>query len=265
MKIKRLDKELDPIFSQLEKDIKSSTKLPKSSYNFSLDAFYGSKNRYKDDLRIIKENYKSGGILDIGSAPYHLIYCLRKMGFSITGLDINPDEYKTFIQKHDLKIIKADIEIDHLPFKDNTFDFIIFNEVFEHMRINPIFTLREINRILKPQGILMLTTPNLYALHKIIMFNLGMGFNDPYLQFEILNKAGYMGHIREYSTREVKRFLENTGFKIFRVEYGFYTTFFQHPDMNTPLKKIVALMLDLCMSFFPKLRTYQKILAHKKT
>ena len=65
-------------------------------------------------------------------------------------MDINPDRSKHFIEKYNLDVKKCDIENEKIPFENDWFDFILFNEIFEHLRIDPIYTLREVNRVLKP-------------------------------------------------------------------------------------------------------------------
>ena len=60
---------------------------------------------------------------------------------------------------------------------------------------------------------MMLTTPNLYSLINIVSFFLGKNINDAYEEFEKIHSLGHAGHIREYSSKEVKRFLIDTGLK----------------------------------------------------
>lgn len=254
---------VEEAFKNLGKDLHNLSHLDQSSYIFTTNTFQEQKNRYKHDLITLQKYFKKGRILEVGSSPYHLTYILQKLGYSITGLDINPKEFKSFINKCKLKIITCNFEKEKIPFKDNSFDFIIFNEVLEHLRIDPFFTLKEIQRVLKPGGKLLLTTPNLYALHKIIMFNTGQSFNDPMVEFSMLEKLGYMGHIREYSTNEVKKFLENAGFKIEIVNYLTYCSFYKHRDMQKIYKKIIALIIDFSMLLVPNLRTFQRVLASK--
>ena len=222
----------------------------------NLDYFLTHKNRYKNDLEIIEHYHKNKKekILEIGSFPFHLTYCLKKLNYSITGLAINPDRAKSFIDRHNLIVKKCDIEKEKMPFDDNSFNFIIFSEVFEHLRIDPISSLKEINRILKPDGIMILATPNLYSLGKIILFNLGKGFNNPYEEFEKIHTIGHMGHIREYSTKEVREFLENTGFKIIKIKYKVY---------NKIQRKIIGPILDLCYFIIPQWRPFQIIISKK--
>ena len=211
------------------------------------------KNRFKSDLQIIENCYTGGEILEIGSLPCHMNYCLKKLGYPVIGLDLNPERSAGFIGYCGLNIVKCDIEKERFPFDDGRFDLILFNEVFEHLRIDPIFTLREINRVAKQGGSLMLTTPNLYSLENIASFCQGRGLAiNPYKEFEKLHTVGHMGHIREYSTREVREFLDNTGFQVINVKYRAHN------------KSRKGGLVNLCYGLIPLLRPYQVLISRKK-
>jgi SAM-dependent methyltransferase len=243
-------KRYEKIFEDLKKDLNLIDPKLRELYQ---TYFFEHKNRYKSDLQIIEQYYTTGDILEIGSVPCHLTYCLKILGYPVIGLDLAPKRAENFIKKHNLIVIKCDIENEKIPFDDNRFDFIIFNEIFEHLRIDPISTLKEVNRVLKPSGTMILTTPNLYSLGKIILFILGRGFNNPYKEFEKLHTLGHMGHIREYSTKEVKQFLENTNFGVIDVKYKFY-----NESIN---RKII---LNLFYHLIPMWRPFQVIISKKK-
>ena len=204
------------IFNDLEKEVHlADGVLADWSRNYYQE---GNKRRYRHDLKLLENYYTKGKILEIGAAPYHLTYILKRKGYDITGIDIAPERLGGFISRNKLHIVKCDIESEALPFDDHSFHYIIFNEIFEHLRINPIRTLREINRVLHPDGILALSTPNLYSITNIVKYFLGMGMDNPYEEFLKLETIQHMGHVREYSVRQVKIFLENTGFTNIEVQ-----------------------------------------------
>jgi len=266
--------EYNTILNQISKDLKLINSKLK---NWNLNYYLIQKNRYISDLQFFKFYYKSGEILEVGSLPCHFTALLKLLGYSVTGLDLNPNRAKEFIEKYNLTVIKCDIENEKIPFEDNKFDFIIFNEIFEHLRINPIFALKELNRVLKSNGIMMLTTPNLYSIIKIIAYLSGRGFNDPYTEFEKLYTLGHIGHIREYSTKEVKKFLENTGFKIIEIKYRKYEMnrkyifdIIEKEIGSTKAKltslplKILDLLLDIFYKINPRWRPMQMIMCKKE-
>lgn len=203
------------VFKAVEQSIQNDTsELSAWSQNY----FRFHHERYEYDLKAINQYYSEGKMLEIGSAPYHLTSILKKKGLPVTGVDIDPERQASFIEANDLNIVKCNIEQEKLPFEDDSFHYIIFNEIFEHLRINPIQTLREVNRVLHPDGTMILSTPNLYSVRNVVHLLMGRGFDNPYEQFRKLETIGHMGHVREYSVKQVKDFLENTGFKVHKVD-----------------------------------------------
>lgn len=186
------------------------------------------KLRIALDLDIVKEHTQpKSRLLEIGSIPLLLTSALQKCGYKVTGCDLAPERYASSIEKIGIDVVKCDIETAILPFPDNTFDAVVCNEIFEHLRINPIFTLSEVLRVLKPSAPLLLSSPNLRSLKGLSNFlfrNKAYSCSgDIYAEYQKLSKLGHMGHVREYTTREVIEFLENIGFivakTIFRGQY----------------------------------------------
>lgn len=67
---------------------------------------------------------------------------------------------------------KVDLEHESFPYPNNSFDVIIVSEVFEHLK-NINFVLDEIYRVLKTDGYLLVSTPNLAAFHNRILLLFG--------------------------------------------------------------------------------------------
>jgi len=116
-----------------------------------------------------------GKILEIGFSLLPNPY-LRG---DITGVDIIlpdkcPPNYK--------KMVKADVS-KKLPFKENSVDTIILGGVIEHLE-NPNSALREMNRILKKGGVLLMETPNPYffpVMFSDMFMNLRFYFKDTHV------------------------------------------------------------------------------------
>jgi len=177
------------------------------------------KIRIALDLDIVEEKVSVGGrVLECGSIPLLLTMALSKCGYHVTGCDIAPGRYASTIQSTGLHVIQCDIETEKLPFEDNAFDAVVFNELLEHLRINPIFTLSEVWRVMKPTGTLILTTPNLKSMGGMINYLFrNRGFSSSgnlYEEYQKLETLGHMGHVREYTRTEIIEFLHNMGFVI---------------------------------------------------
>ena len=211
------------------------------------------KSRIALDLDIIKEQVSQGSsVAEFGSVPLVFTAALSASSYNVTGIDIAPERYKKTIDRLGINVVKCDIELEKLPFEDNSFDAIVFNELFEHLRINPIFTLSEVLRVLKPGGIMMLSSPNLRSLRGIYNFLLkNRSYScsgNTYAEYQKLEKLGHMGHVREYTTKEVIDFLTNVGFDVTFVIY--------RGRFGANLKQILARV-------FPSLRPFISYVAQK--
>lgn len=162
-------------------------------------------------------------VIEFGSIPPILTGALRKAGYRVTGIDIAPERFGSAIARLGLEVRKCDIEKERLPFETASFDTVIFNELFEHLRIDLIFTMREVLRVLKPGGVMLLSTPNFRSLNGIVNFvvrNRGYSCDgEVFLQYEKLEKLGHMGHVREYTSYEVTDFLEKVGFDVEKLTF----------------------------------------------
>lgn len=159
-----------------------------------------------------------GTILEYGSVPPLFTGALAGSGFTVRGLDLAPDRFASAFKRLHLEVARCNIETEPVPHPDNAFDGVVFNEVFEHLRINPIFTLREALRVLKPGGVFLLSTPNLWSFRGIRNFlfrqQAGVQCVDMFAEYEKLATIGHMGHVREYTPREVVDFLQRVGFQV---------------------------------------------------
>lgn len=101
------------------------------------------------------------------------------------------------------------IENDPFPFGDASFDIVLFCEIIEHLLMDPAKVLREIRRVLKPNGQLILTTPNVSRLENVARMLSGANIYDPYSGY-----GPYGRHNREYNKHELHLLLSYVGFNI---------------------------------------------------
>lgn len=85
---------------------------------------------------------------------------------------------------------------------------VIFAEIIEHLLNDPCKVLREINRVLKPNGTLILTTPNVARLENVARLISGTNIYDPYSGY-----GPYGRHNREYNRHELDQLLKFEGFE----------------------------------------------------
>lgn len=173
--------------------------------------------------KILKELAPREGekVLDAGCGwGYYLRFLNRLWGekVEITGLDIEPTSIiraKTEMRGTKTQVVGGDVT--KMPFKANSFDKVILSEVLEHL-LDERRALKEIYRVLKPNGYLLISVPNAnYPL-----------FWDPvnwFLQhfFKTHIKEGFWAgiwtnHLRLYTRARISRLLNESGFKIGEVE-----------------------------------------------
>ncbi len=153
-----------------------------------------------------------GRLLEIGCVPGHLTVLLASLGYDIVGVDIAPERISELWRRHGIEIHRVDIESEPLPFEDQTFSCVLFTEILEHLRVNPIHALREAARVLRSGGRLILSVPNITPIDRL-GFLFGRDYQgDIIAEFQKLERFGHMGHFRIYSANEVRRLLNHVGF-----------------------------------------------------
>jgi SAM-dependent methyltransferase len=180
------------------------------------------RTRLAADLWIIDRHIEPGArVLEYGAIPLVMTAALAALEYAVSALDIKPERFATAIASLGLDVTRCDVETEAVPYATGTFDAVVFNELFEHLRINPVFTLGEVHRVLKPGGTLLLSTPNLRSfrgIRNLLLHNQGHAVSaGVYRQYEKLEVLGHMGHVREYTTREVSDFLTRVGFRVDKV------------------------------------------------
>jgi SAM-dependent methyltransferase len=188
---------------------------PNHWYSGYLD---GHADRLTSDLELVTRDVPAGGrILDIGCSPPFVLAVLKSLGYAATGVDVQPQVFANSQAELGFTAVGCNVEQQALPFPDQSFDAVLLCEVFEHLRLNPVRTMQEIRRVVRPGGFLYLTTPNSYSLGGISNFVLKRsGYfcttRDLYDELDQINIEGFSGHVREYTHREVEGFLARLGF-----------------------------------------------------
>lgn len=93
-------------------------------------------------------------VLDVPCGDGRSSYEFKKKGADVIALDLFPE----FMLIDDIEAKYADLS-EKLPVEDNSVDYIICQEGIEHIP-NQLNVLEEFNRVLKKDGLLLLTTPN---------------------------------------------------------------------------------------------------------
>ena len=146
------------------------------------------------------------------------------------GIDFGEWNFKK-LKSMNIKPLSVNIEIQPLPFKDNTIDFIIANQILEHTK--EIFWINhEIFRSLKVGGYLFLGVPNILSLHNRIL----MAFGYHPTQYKSIS-----AHVRPFSKKDVFNFYQNIGNSFCKITGFWGSQFYPFPQ---PIARLLS-------QFFP--------------
>lgn len=178
------------------------------------------KRRARKQILDLELN-KGDSVIDLGCGDGFYLYLLSYLPIKLKQIGFDQDEIvlenarKNLLPKK-IKLVRGDLI--RIPFKKNTFIKAIMTEVLEHVEYDKK-VLSEVYRILKPNGVLVLTVPNynfpfLWDPINWILQNLfgthidGIGFF-----------AGiWARHKRLYKEAEITSLIKNAGFTIETVE-----------------------------------------------
>lgn len=161
------------------------------------------------DLRIV---FKDKSVLDLGCGdgqwsrqiiferPKHLI-----------GVDYNPlrlTRYKKHISTSEQSVGSCLT----IPIRNKSLDVVIFHQVLEHIR-QPERALQEINRILKPDGWLIMSVPN-----EGVWFKQHVQYK--WISPDVIN---HTDHVNFFTANSLRKLLDNNSFQVNRLDaLGFY-------------------------------------------
>lgn len=100
-------------------------------------------------------------VLNVGSGPFFELSEIDARDRNITVCDVDPRAIELAREIHDGKLAGADVVAANapLPYANDRFDLVVSMDVVEHLT-DPLPWVRELFRVLKPDGMLFLTTPN---------------------------------------------------------------------------------------------------------
>ncbi len=171
-------------------------------------------------------------VLDIGAhwLSASLLYAID--GHKVIGADLflNPEE-NVFIGK-----IAEEFGIDLITYRDlsrprefagvpeGSVDLVLFTEILEHITFNPVEFWKEVYRMLKPNGRIIVTTPNYFHLPNLVKEFLQVirGYGSGASVDHILETNTFGHHWRLYSARDIRRYFPilSRDFRVTRIRYA---------------------------------------------
>jgi ubiquinone/menaquinone biosynthesis C-methylase UbiE len=192
-------------------DVLESLISPEDSYH------QVHKRRMARTLKTILDQKPKGTFLELGTSkviPLSLQQLAPQLEVHVTDFNLElPQKEEMSLRVGELErtcpVYRIDLETQPLPVDDNTFDMVLCTEVIEHLELDPMFMIAEINRVLKPGGFLILTTPNITSSRAIWKILRGL---EPYFYMQYRHKPKLYRHNYEYSPHSITQVLKAGGF-----------------------------------------------------
>jgi 2-polyprenyl-3-methyl-5-hydroxy-6-metoxy-1,4-benzoquinol methylase len=168
---------------------------------------YGINKR----CRFVTKHIKNGKLLDIGCAAGTFLLGMRDQGgWEVEGVEPSAGTAE-LARRHNLKVFTGTLE--EARYADDSFDAVTMWDVLEHVH-DPAGTIREIHRVLKPGGILLVRVPNLASWDARLFGDAWAGLDSP-------------RHLFVFTPQTLRRTLQNQGMQVIEEssKIGSYVTF----------------------------------------
>lgn len=186
---------------------------------FDFEYYKKHKNRYDETVKLI-EGLEFNTSLEIGATDFFQVF-LKNAHHQVDSWGtifsdkIEEKFYKKEFQVGDFSsistIVSLDIESELFPIQEEYFDLVLMCEVIEHLDIDPMFTLAEFNRIIKPGKDLVITTPNCCSARNF--WKIAKGYRPHFFMQYEKSRSPYR-HNFEHDVHSLRILLEAAGFSI---------------------------------------------------
>jgi 2-polyprenyl-3-methyl-5-hydroxy-6-metoxy-1,4-benzoquinol methylase/glycosyltransferase involved in cell wall biosynthesis len=157
-----------------------------------------TESRFRSLMDSFQSYRESGRILDVGCGAGHLLKVAMDCGWRAYGTEIAAG---AFDQLARLGVDAYHGELQSARYSDGFFDVVYCSEVIEHL-LDPVSFLEESARILRPGGLLYLTTPNFNSLSRRLLG----------LEWRVFGKE----HVCYFTPASLSRALRQAGFMAIR-------------------------------------------------
>lgn len=223
-----IEKAIEPIIWKCQREFGDSTKNVMSDELFD----FQTRGMFRPDIRRVSLIVsfaqsllgadESGEGLEVGCGYCYLLFPMALFLPRVrwTAID-HPnrayerrDEFVTAFRQYNCQFAALDIIRQPLPFPDAHFAIVTFSEVLEHLPVERLnFVLSEVARVIRPGGLLIVSSPNQASLENRLRLLSGKSIlampNEIY-------SAGVFGHIRLYTPSEMESVMSQIGFHLVR-------------------------------------------------
>jgi SAM-dependent methyltransferase len=168
-------------------------------------------------------------VLDVGCGSGEVLASLRAPGVRLCGVEMSAGAVEA-LRARGIEASAVDLESGVLPFADGEFEIVLCYDVLEHL-FAPGRLLREIQRVLRPEGIAAICVPNTLNLFNRFRFLAGE-FVD-IMDTSHHSEEMFSNHIRLFSKSLFERFVTANGCRVVERRY-YFPERFSDPRFRLP-------------------------------
>ncbi|MDX8412329.1 MAG: class I SAM-dependent methyltransferase [Mariprofundaceae bacterium] len=128
--------------------------------------FWGSSHRFAMLISVLSGHLSGGAsVLDAGAGHGILAGGLKAAGFDSRATDLHNG--LAIFSSLQIPYQRWHLEAQPAPFPDNSFDAVVLSQTIEHFTYSPLHPLREILRITKPGGMILIDAPNIACFRNV--------------------------------------------------------------------------------------------------
>jgi SAM-dependent methyltransferase len=170
------------------------------------------RSRFRRLTRFVEEHYKPGmAVADLGCGN-----CWWNVNaYPVVGVDVNENMLRWAKQHNRLADYRITTDLSNTGLPDAAIDIVVMSETLEHL-LNLTETIREVHRILKPDGVFLITVPYDFFLGPFfVLFNINCLWQG-YVRGSVYHRYR-CGHVNHFTKRRLRDALSAGGFRIKRI------------------------------------------------
>ncbi len=189
-----------------------------------------NKKRYEELI-----SYKpNGNILDVGCASGFFLDVAAKNGLFTYGIELSSDGANKCKKNHKNTFNGT---LEEARYQNSFFNFVTIYDIIEHV-LDPNSTIKEVSRIIKPDGFIVITTPDITSWHaKLLGKRWGMITPFEHLFYFSPNTIRILLEKHGFLIREIRK-----NYKVFTIDYLFKMSEYYFPNIFKALHIIRKLI-----------------------
>jgi SAM-dependent methyltransferase len=167
------------------------------------------RSRFERLTRLVLRHYKSGKtIADLGCGNCWW----NTSALPVTGVDVNQPMMEWAVERKRLSSFRVTPDLSQTQLPDASMDIVVMSETLEHL-LNLDQTIAEVGRILKKDGVFLITVPYDFFLGPFfVLFNINCLWQG-YVKGSIYHRYR-CGHVNHFTQSRLRETLRNNGFDL---------------------------------------------------